>query len=70
MRTDHEILMEKAREIQVASFMSRTPVRKEKSIKAKCSSCGRDMEAPDWERGPKYCWRCGDKYEVGNAREY
>ena len=30
-----------------------------------CSMCGGIWEGPEEENGPKYCWRCSDKHDIG-----
>lgn len=61
----HDRLMEAAREMQFNFFMGRHGIGKGKKKKAKCCMCNREMESPEWEAGPKYCWKCSDRHEIG-----
>lgn len=37
--------------------------------KVKCCVCGRTMETIKDENPPFYCWKCGDKLELGGFHE-
>lgn len=50
--------------------MSVTIAMAPKKIKTvKCNICKREMETIVEENPPFYCWRCGDKHELGGFHE-
>lgn len=58
--------MEIVRQKQFEHFMGRTGGISGKRKKSYCAICKRGMESPSWEEGPKYCYKCSDKHEIGN----
>jgi len=69
MMSNHDILMEKAREFQMIKFLGRVAKKGNKRKSVICCTCQRTMETIEEETPPFYCFKCGDKLELGGFHE-
>lgn len=67
--SNSEEVLKLAKEFQTAKFLGRCAKKGSRNKKVICSVCGRNMETIEEETPPFYCFRCGDKLELGGFHE-